>query len=131
LASSRTRKRQHPVAAKTENLRRLPKNVRFLADYPEEAVRPRTRGECGHLRPCPYVSCRFHLYLDVLPTGNLKLNFPDLEPWQLHPSCALDVADRGPHGHEAVGAAINVTFERARQIEESALAKLKKRGIES
>lgn len=81
--------------------------------------RPVTRGECElGPRPCPFVSCRHHLFLDVSPrTGNIKLNFPDLEVWELSESCALDVADRGGMSLHRVGALMNITRERARQLE--------------
>jgi hypothetical protein len=50
-----------------------------------EGLRPRDRGQCATgARPCPWVSCKFHLYLDVNPeTGSIKLNFPDLEVWEM------------------------------------------------
>jgi hypothetical protein len=88
--------------------------------------RPKKRSECrGGARPCMYVSCRFHLYLEVNPTtGSIKLNHPDREPWELEESCALDVAEQGAHTYEAIGQVLNVTRERARQLEEAALAKL-------
>jgi hypothetical protein len=43
--------------------------------------RPTSRDDCRNTRrPCPYVSCRSHLYLDVsLETGAIKVNFPGLE----------------------------------------------------
>jgi hypothetical protein len=96
--------------------------------YPERTahLRPRLRGECagGH-RPCPFVSCKHHLYLDVSEkTGAIKLNFPDLEVEQLGESCALDVADRGGTPLEHVGAIMNFTRERCRQVEVQALARL-------
>ena len=76
-------------------------------------------------RPCPYVSCKHHLYIDVSPrTGAIKLNFPDLEVWGMAESCALDVADRGGTTLEDVGAIMNLTRERIRQVEVKALAKL-------
>jgi hypothetical protein len=85
--------------------------------------RPKVRSECETgPRPCPYVSCRYHLYLEVSPTtGSLKLNFPDLEVWELADSCALDVAERGAQTTEALGELLNLTPERARQLELSAL----------
>jgi hypothetical protein len=66
------------------------------------------------------VYCRHHLYLDVVEgTGSLKLNFPDLEPWEMpaRQSCALDVADDGRVTLEELGRILNLTRERARQIE--------------
>lgn len=88
---------------------------------------PLTRGECiDGDRPCPFVSCRHHLYLDVTDTGSIKLNFPDLEPDELAFTCALDLADTGGVTLEQTGAAINVTRERIRQIEERSMKKLRR-----
>jgi hypothetical protein len=71
------------------------------------------------------VSCKHHLYLDVSPrTGAIKLNFPDLEVWEMTETCALDIADRGGTTLEDVGAIMNLTRERIRQVEVRALAKL-------
>lgn len=92
------------------------------ADHP--GGRPRTRGECEDgPRPCPWVSCRHHLYLEV-NDRTVKINFPGLEIEELVETCALDVADRGGLSLEDVGPLINVTRERIRQIELSALAAL-------
>jgi hypothetical protein len=57
-------------------------------------------------------------------TGTIKLNFPDLEVWELAVTCALDVADLGGTPIETVGDFLNVTRERIRQIETQALTKL-------
>lgn len=90
------------------------------------ADRPRIRAECADgPRPCPFVGCKHHLYLDVSPTtGTIKLNFPDLEVWELAESCALDVAGEGAQPLERASALMNVTRERVRQIEAIALLKL-------
>ncbi|MEZ4226453.1 MAG: sigma factor-like helix-turn-helix DNA-binding protein [Polyangiaceae bacterium] len=87
---------------------------------------PPSRSECAEgPRPCPHVSCRHHLYLDVSPkTGAIKLNFPDMEVWELPDSCALDIADRGGVTLEDVGAIMNLTRERIRQLELQALHRL-------
>lgn len=99
--------------------------------YPDEIARPLTRGDClAGARPCPWVSCRHHLYLDVSDDGAIKLNFPDLEPDQLDPSCSLDEADKGEQTLEAVGAILNVTRERTRQIEARALVQLAEQGTD-
>ena len=94
--------------------------------YPEtEYWRPRVRAECVEgPRPCPYVACKYHLYVDVSRSGAIKLNFPDLSVWDLAESCALDVADRGGTTLEEVGEILNLTRERIRQLEVRAMAKL-------
>jgi hypothetical protein len=95
-----------------------------------EYVRPRTRAECaGGVRPCPFVSCRYHLYLDVNPeTGSFKKNFPDLEVWEMPQTCALDVAEQGGTTLEDVGHIMNLTRERIRQIEANGIDKLQQEG---
>ena len=100
--------------------------VQRALELEAELDRPKTRLECKEgPRPCPHVSCRHHLYLDVNPqTGTIKLNFPDLEVWELGVSCALDIADLGGTPIETVGDFMNVTRERIRQIETQALSKL-------
>lgn len=92
-----------------------------------EHLRPVNREDCrmGD-RPCPFVSCKYHLYLDVNPhTGSIKLNFPDLSVWELTETCALDVADRGGITLEEVGELLNLTRERIRQVESAGLDKLR------
>jgi hypothetical protein len=91
-----------------------------------QAKRPRTRAECLKMgRPCLFVSCKHHLYLDVNPqTGSIKLNFPDREVWELKETCALDVAERGGLTLEEVGEILNLTRERVRQLEAGGLKKI-------
>ncbi len=92
-----------------------------------EHLRPNNREDCrmGD-RPCPFVSCKYHLYLDVNPhTGSIKLNFPDLSVWELSETCSLDVADRGGITLEEVGELLNLTRERIRQVESTGLEKLR------
>ncbi len=99
--------------------------------YPERTYwRPKTRGECANVaRPCPYVSCKYHLYMDVHPTkGSIKINFPDKEVWEIEHSCALDVADTGGITLEEVGEILNLTRERIRQLEAEGLRKLEAAG---
>jgi len=116
----------------TVNLQRETKSERrrlALIDDPltaeEETLRPRTREDCaGGPRPCPWISCRYHLYLEVGRTGNLTFYYPHLEPSDIPETCALDVADRGPQSLDAVGRLYNITRERARQVEKIALEKL-------
>lgn len=126
---SRRRRRTRPRAA-TTSLRRITREelrVGAILNPPVDIPRPRTRGECkGEPRPCPWISCRHHLYLDVNEeTGSIKINAPDLEPWELTHSCSLDSADAGGVTLEEVGARMNLTRERIRQVEVRALLKLK------
>jgi hypothetical protein len=125
----RRSRRKRQVRARSIYTPRLAKDALELGRklFPDDGEpRPRNREECkSEPRPCPYVSCRYHLYLDVSPrTGSIKLNFPDLEVWELGESCALDVAERGGVTVEHLGAMLNVTRERVRQLEIRALASL-------
>jgi hypothetical protein len=125
----RRSRRKRAVRARTISVKRMTKRELEIGRllYPEDDyAKPRVRSACaGGARPCPFVSCKHHLYVDVSPrTGAIKLNFPDLEVWEMGDSCALDVADRGGTTLEDVGAIMNLTRERIRQVEVKALAKL-------
>lgn len=95
-------------------------------DYPEGHERPRTRADCvDGPRPCPWVSCKHHLYLDITPFNTIKVNYPDLEPDEIPHSCALDIADEGDHSLEQVGEILGYSKERVRQVEEIAHNKIR------
>ena len=123
------RRRRSRARARTISIRRLSKTELNLGRmmYPEEQYwRPQSRGECADMeRPCPFVSCKYHLYIDVHPVrGSIKVNFPDLEVWEMTDTCALDIADRGGITLEEVGEIMNLTRERVRQVETQGLSKL-------
>ena len=126
----RRSRRKREVRARTISVKRMTKRElelgRMLYPDVEDVVKPTARIECASgERPCPFVSCKHHLYLDVsAKTGAIKLNFPDLEVWEMNETCALDVADRGGTTLEEVGAIMNLTRERIRQVEVKGLAKL-------
>jgi hypothetical protein len=125
----RRSRRKRDIRARTISVKRMTKRELEIGRllFPEtDYWKPRTRAECAEgPRPCPFVSCKYHLFVDVSPrTGAIKLNFPDLEVWELAESCSLDVADRGGTTLEDVGAIMNLTRERIRQVEVKALAKL-------
>jgi hypothetical protein len=125
----RRSRRKRDVRARTISVKRMTKRELEIGRllFPEtDYWKPRTRADCANApRPCPYVSCKHHLFIDVSSrTGAIKLNFPDLEVWEMNESCALDIADRGGTTLEDVGAIMNLTRERIRQLEVKALAKL-------
>jgi hypothetical protein len=123
-----------PARPRTLNRRQL-RRLTIVGDDAGDGgaapTRPRTRGECAAgPRPCPWVSCRHHLYADVRPNGSLKLNRPDVaadELERLPATCALDVADAtagdGMSG-AAVGVLLNISRERVRQVVEGALERI-------
>jgi len=131
-----------PLRAHTLSMRRQSKRelerLRVTLPTPD-GERPLFRadclpGGCNEARPCPFVTCGAHLALDVNEdNGNIKVNFPgrDGEPdlAAMPATCALDVADRGGIVLEELGAVMNLTRERGRQLEDIILAKL--RGIDS
>jgi hypothetical protein len=96
-------------------------------------LRPKTRGECADIpRPCPFVSCRHHLALDISRRGvvlvtdptlgrdinGVETTFTDDNP---RPSCSLDVADQGGRTLDEIADMMGLTRERIRQIETEAL----------
>lgn len=126
----RRSRRKRDVRARTISVKRMTKREielgRMLYPDVDGADKPVTRAECAEAEgPCPFVSCKHHLYLDVSArTGAIKLNFPDLEVWEMKETCALNVADRGGTTLEDVGTIMNLTRERIRQVEVKGLAKL-------
>jgi hypothetical protein len=83
----------------------------------------------AHSRPCIFAGCKYSLFLDVHPrSGALKLNFPELDsPLDLggRDSCVIDVTEAlGETTLDVVGAKLNVTRERARQIEAHCIASI-------
>src|SRR5262245_44909940 len=124
-STRRTRPRGKTIALKRLTLSEL--SLGAVMYPPTDEPRPKTRAECrGHEGPCPWVACKHHLYLDINPaTGSIKINFPDLEPWELERSCALDIAEAGALTLEEIGVVTNLTRERVRQLEVRGLLKLR------
>ena len=106
-----------------------------LLEYPvaEHATyeRPLTRGDClaggsNAARPCPWVSCAYHLALDVSEdSGNIKITFPDVAIEDMVHTCSLDLADGDGATLDEIGAAQNISRERVRQIEIEVFAHLR------
>lgn len=136
-----------PLPLEGEPLEDMPPEQRRLYQGPDghpltarevlalyEHDRPRRRGDClpggrNAARPCPWVSCRWHLYLNVsFTTGAISCPHHGLELWEISETCALDVAERGGITLEEAGVLLNITRERVRQIEANGLAHLHRRG---
>jgi hypothetical protein len=125
------------VRAHTVNVKRLSRREleRGAAEYPEQPgrdyLRPRTFEECdsvglGDITPCPFVSCKRHLYLDVNPrTGSIKFNFPDREVDEIPATCSLRVAEHGGRTLDAVAEVMGLTRQRLSQLEDRILDKIR------
>jgi|SRR6185436_16409959 len=86
-----------------------------------DIARPKTRGDCVNgPRPCPWVSCRHHLYLDVKEGRYIRENFPGRDLAELEETCSLDVADKGKHPLEKVGDLVNLARRQVLRIEKRA-----------
>ena len=114
-----------PTGLTREEMRRGIADI-CLDDQREDFDRPRTRGDClKEERPCPWVSCKHHLYLDVNPeTGSITQNFPSIGPEEMKVSCVLDVADAGTVNLQEIGVLLNMTREGVRRIKVRVLAHL-------
>lgn len=136
---SRTGKRRRKTRA--EKLYAVPSDSkgkeRWDADLPVRQLkaihrknpRPKTRGRC-QIRPCPYVSCRYHLWNDYVSRGcaqdKQKLAaWLARDPTEMKETCSLDVADRGEETLEVIGELFGLTRERIRQIETEGLRKVR------
>lgn len=92
--------------------------------------RPKKREDCKNIpRPCPFVGCRHNTFIDInQSSGRLKILFDECEdPTDMSVSnCVLDIVEKnGSMTLEDVGAYMNVTRERVRQIGDAALRKIR------
>ncbi len=123
------RTRSRTIAGRRLTRAEIEEGKRLVDDMWYE--RPKSRSECAEgPRPCPFVSCKYHLCLDVKnETQSIKLNFPHLEVWEMESSCSLDVAEAGGLTLEEVGRIMNLTRERIRQVEAAGIDKLRSTGL--
>lgn len=90
-----------------------------------EHWRPKYRGECPVERPCPFVGCRYHTYLDFdEESGSMKINFANYDPMDMRISCSLDIADMGGTSSGTIAQQLNLSPERIRQIERAVMERL-------
>jgi len=124
-AVERQKSHKRTVVVGLKTLRREAREVGPQEAAEFEEVRPRTRADCiSAPRPCPWVGCKYHTYLDVSHAGSIQFNQPGKALEDCESTCALDVADRGGVTLEEVGAVMSVTRERVRQLETRALERL-------
>jgi hypothetical protein len=85
--------------------------------------RPKIRGEClDGPRPCPWVSCSYHLGIDVNRSSGRITERPG---WWDRPTCALDMADQGGLEYPEIGRILNTSKQRVHQYAVRALEKLR------
>ena len=99
--------------------------------------RPRTRGDCvDGERPCPWLSCRYHLAVDVQRSGSITINpllledaitDDGLDLARLPETCALHVADRGQSPLRAIAVITGTSFQRVKQVSTVAMARAAKK----
>ncbi len=119
------RNRRPAGAMRPCRLEQLP--VDAIPDGGPLEQRPTDRRQCRDgPRPCPWVGCGHHLYLDVLPSGAVRVPHPEIPVWEMTETCVLDIADRGePLLLEQVAEMLAMTSERVRQVEARALSILR------
>jgi len=117
-----------------ERLRReYKRNERFRKRKPTTRAQCIKRGLGTPEKPCAYVSCAYNLYLDVARNGNIVVNWPGKQPWEIPQTCALHVAEMmadGKHGDPdtqfvTIAKLLNMSRERARQLEGIILEKVR------
>lgn len=92
---------------------------------PTDYRRPASRGECMPLeRPCPFVACRHHLFLEVKPCGSISFPFgKDLSALETMPqTCALDAAEQGAWPIDDVAEALRLSRNGVRQLLDKGMA---------
>lgn len=100
-------------------------DLRRLPQLPYEFGRPKTRSDCiDGPRPCPWMSCRHNLLIEVNEDTGGIYTTRNIEGDEL-PTCSLDVADEGGHDLAEVGEILGITFQATQVIESRALAKLR------
>ena len=143
-----TTDRGHPRRPLTGKERKFqPESLKILSEH----IRPVRRSDClsggvNEMRPCPWVSCRHNLAIEVSIHGGIKVRHPAQgEQWEvevinwdaMHASCVLDIADAhsetglliGPSGDGSITVAevLNLSEAQAVETQGAALGKVRSR----
>lgn len=117
-----------PRSLDPRDLARRPLPQLTPGDRAALAGRPRTRADCQDgPRPCPWVACRYNLYLHVTEKGWITLNWPGREPEDLPATCALDVADSDGAELNTIARVTNLSRAAVLAIQERAIEKIRER----
>lgn len=90
-----------------------------------QAQRPKTRGDClpggcNEVRPCGFISCRYHLYGQVTEGGGYQVNSDlEIEEWleTAEHTCVLDVIDQeGGMSAKRAGKLIGLSERRVTEL---------------
>lgn len=118
--------RTRPVTVSSRRLNRREREEQALREFLDphwDRDRPRVLGDCepggkNEARPCPWVSCRYHLAIETNEeNGSIKYVFPNRELEDMPFTCAFDaIAARGPQHLKQVAMLLGVTHERVQQV---------------
>jgi hypothetical protein len=97
--------------------------------------RPHVRRDClpggmNEERPCPWVACKHHLYLDCICDSRsiepVLIANTCKNPENMEHSCVLDLVENNKaYTLEYIGGLLGIVRERVRQLEDKALARAK------
>lgn len=90
---------------------------------------PKKRSECPIERPCPWVSCKYHMCFDIkYAYGKEKIcfYFKENEDWKKKDTCLFDIIKPGEiMTYKEIGSYFGLSKEAIRQIINKALEKIK------
>ena len=111
--------------------------ARALPIVEREPGYPVTRGDCiDAQRPCPYVSCKWHLLTTIASDGRMykARDFDERDPdsivaalVEMSETCTLDVADKGGMSEEEIGDIYGVSADKMKRDSMTAVARARAR----
>lgn len=100
-----------------------PENSNVATSRP---IAPQARSDCrGGPRPCPFVSCKYHLFLVIDPrkaTVSHRVDASDI--WEIPFTCALDIAEMGGAEFLRVSKVLNLSVEYTLTLHNAAVSKI-------